>query len=246
MRLGLLAVLLVACIALFWMQPVAVVHPVQADRSVARATSAADEETVTPVEINGTDRPAVEVGKGESEVVPTDLMDLVTTAMHTMETSQPCLAGTVGIARLDKIAVHRWVDEAGIVHFSDQGPRDRAIRGYRRIEVEGLPAVQVHASGYDVNLPDQLAQRAVADTQAIARVLRDTLMVEGDPGLVLTIEFMGSPETYAKRVGNPAMANSDGTYSSADRTIRIRLQHDIESNFLILRHEITQDRKSVV
>ena len=60
--------------------------------------------------------------------------------------------------------------------------------------------------------------------------------IRGDP---MTIEFVGSAESYASRVANPAMAASDGTYSSADRTIRVRLQPDIESNFLILRHEIT-------
>lgn len=158
-------------------------------------------------------------------------------AMHAEPVSPPCLAGTAQAARPGKVAIHRWVDDKGIVHFSDRAPVG-LTREHRLIEVAGLPSVVVKATGYDVNLPDFVSQRAVADAQAIERVLRQSLLVAGDPGLVLSIEFIASAANYARRVGSPLMAGTDGTYSSSDRTIRVRLQENDESNFQILRHEI--------
>ncbi len=158
-------------------------------------------------------------------------------AMHAIQLSQPCLAGTARAARTGKVAIHRWEDEKGIVHFSDQAPAG-SMHGHRLIEVGGLPSVIVRATGYDVNLPDFLSQRAVADAQAIEGVLRNSLGVAGESGLALDIEFIASAAAYARRVGDPLMAGTDGTYSSRDRTIHIRLQDNDESNFRILRHEI--------
>lgn len=168
----------------------------------------------------------------------TSLLDVALAAMHAAQLDQPCLAGTARKAEARKVSIHRWVDESGILHFSDQAPLGNA-RGHRRIEVDGLPPIVVNASGYDVNLPDFLAQRAVADAQAIERILRGTLGVDGDPGLVLNVEFIASAQSYAQRVGNPLMTASEGTYSMADRTIHVRLQDQNEANFEILRHEIT-------
>jgi hypothetical protein len=236
-RVGFLLVLLLACLALYRNQFRPVAGPFRVDgRAVVAMPAEASRQGVAPdIPIGATADPTT---PAESTQVPADLIDVGRLAMHAIDAAQPCLAGTARAARADKVAVHRWVDDAGIVHFSDQLPEQGRLQGYRRIEVDGMPPVVVHASGYDVNLPDQLAQRAIADTLAIARVLRDSLGVEGDPGLVLTIEFLGSAQSYARRIGNPAMAASDGTYASADRTIRIRLQNDIEANFRILRHEI--------
>lgn len=166
------------------------------------------------------------------------LMDAALAAMHAALPEQACLAGTASKARAKKVAIHRWVDESGIQHFSDQAPVGKA-EGHRRIEVDGLPPIVVNASGYDVNLPDFLAQRAMADAQAIERILRGSLGVDGDPGLVLNVEFIASAQSYAQRVGNPLMIGSEGTYSMADRTIHVRLQDRNEANFQILRHEIT-------
>ena len=238
MRTGLLVALLVACLALFWSERNPATRPVQADR-ISDAASPVPLAVPAAGGRAGVESAAAKASPAVATDAAVELPDLASMAMHLFETSQPCLAGTAGSAKVEKVAIHRWVDDAGIVHFSDQGPSGEPVEGYRRIEVDGLPPVVVNATGYDVNLPDQLAQRATADAMAIARVLRDILHVQGDPGLVLTIEFVGSAESYASRVANPAMAASDGTYSSADGTIRVRLQPDIESNFLILRHEIT-------
>ena len=167
----------------------------------------------------------------------TTTADAGMSAMHAIQLSQPCLAGTARAARTGKVAIHRWKDEKGIVHFSDQAPAG-PMHDHRLIEVGGLPSVVVRATGYDVNLPDFLSQRAVADAQAIEGVLRNSLGVAGEAGLALDIEFIASAEAYAQRVGDPLMAGTDGTYSSRDRTIHVRLQESDEANFRVLRHEI--------
>jgi hypothetical protein len=184
---------------------------------------------------------SVPAPRQESQPAPTaaaDVYELARRMLHASQTEQACLAGTSKAAQPQKMAIHRWTDENGIIHFSDQAPTG-STREHRRIEVDGLPSILVHASGYDVNLPDDVTRDAVASAQAIERILRDSLGVEGDPGLVLNVEFIASADAYATRSGNPVTANSAGNYSTLARTIHIRLQDDVESNFVILRHEIT-------
>lgn len=167
-----------------------------------------------------------------------DFPAITSNLLHAVIESQACLAGTASAAKPAKAAIHRWTDDKGVIHFSDRAPSGPAL-GYKRIDVQGQPAIVVQAHGYDVNLPDDLVQSAISAAQAIERILRGTLGVEGDPGLVLDVEFIAAADAWAKRAGNPAMANSAGTYSPQTRTIHIRLQDDDQSNFLILRHEIT-------
>lgn len=158
--------------------------------------------------------------------------------LHAAIDAHACLAGTAAAAKPAKTAIHRWVDDKGITHFSDQAPSGPA-QGYRRIDALDLPPIVVRARGYDVNLPDDLVQNAISSAQAIERILRGTLGLEGDPGLLLDVEFIAAADAWARRIDSPAMVNSAGTYSPKDRTIHIRLQDDEPTNFLILRHEIT-------
>jgi hypothetical protein len=152
--------------------------------------------------------------------------------------SAACLAHTQAAKAHAPVAVHRWVDAAGITHYSDQAPPANA-QGHRVIAVGGAPAVDVQASGYDVNLPDQLQQRAVADALGVQRVMHDTLGVAAPEGMSLKIVFIRSDAAYAQQVGEPSLAKSSGTYSTLDRTIRVRMQDQDEVNFAVLRHEIT-------
>lgn len=167
-----------------------------------------------------------------------DILPVVGSLLHVAINERACLAGTASAAKPAKTAIHRWIDDKGITHFSDQAPGG-AAQDYRKIDVQGLPPIVVNARGYDVNLPDDLVQNAISAAQAIERVLRGTLGLEGDPGLLLDIEFIAATDVWAQRIGNPAMVGSAGTYSPQSRTIHIRLQDDAPSNFLILRHEIT-------
>ena len=148
-----------------------------------------------------------------------------------------CLARKAGnVAR--SVAVHRWTDTTGIVHYSDQPPPATATDA-RVIEVSGLNPITVQASGYDVDLPDQLEQRAVTDALGVQRVMRDVLGVAAPAGVTLHIVFVRAAQTYARLVDDPALAGSAGAYSTARQTIYVRMQPGDDANFAVLRHEIT-------
>ncbi len=149
-----------------------------------------------------------------------------------------CLAGTVKEASPRARAVHRWVDAAGITHYSDQAP-PRDAREHRLIDLRQPPPISVQASGFDANLPDELQRRAVADALGVQRVLRDALAVVPPPGIALRVVFVSDGEAYGRLIGNPSLAASAGAYSTAQRTIFVRRQERDEANFAVLRHEIT-------
>lgn len=160
-----------------------------------------------------------------------------------IEAAQPlqsaaCLAHTQAAKQHAPVAVHRWIDAAGIVHYSDQAPPANA-REQRVVAMVAAPTIVVQASGYDVDLPNQLQQRAVADALGVQRLMHDTLGVPIPAGMTLKIVFVRSEQAYARLVGEPALAKSSGAYSTADRTIHVRMQEPEEINFAVLRHEIT-------
>lgn len=152
--------------------------------------------------------------------------------------SAACLAHSRAEPARKATEVHRWVDAAGITHYSDQPPPADAA-AHRVIAVSAVPAVQVEASGADVALPALVQQRAASDALGIQRILHDVLGVAKPAGMTLKIVFVKSPQTYAQRVGEPALAQSTGAYSTADRTIHVRVQGDEEFDLSVLRHEIT-------
>lgn len=170
-------------------------------------------------------------------VVVTTQDEPVDASSHAIADAGRCLAGTGQRVRQRPLAVHRWVDERGILHFSDTPP-PAGGREHRVIEVTGVPPIVVDARGHDVNLPSQLSQRVVADAQAIERALRTALGVEGEPGLSLNIVFVRSAEAYARLVPAPQMEGSAGAYAARTRTIFVRWQKDEDIAFTILRHEL--------
>lgn len=149
-----------------------------------------------------------------------------------------CLANSAPEAKPSSKAVHRWVDAAGITHYSDQAP-PRDAREHRVIDLRTQEPISVQASGYDVNLPDELQRRAIADALGVQRILRDALGVVPPPGIALHVVFVGNGDTYGRLIGNPALAASAGAYSTAQRTIFVRRQAQEEASFAVLRHEIT-------
>jgi hypothetical protein len=141
-------------------------------------------------------------------------------------------------SRSPAVAVHRWVDAAGITHYSDRAPAPGAA-DHRVLEVAGAPAISVEATGHDVGLPDQLQQRAVADALGVQRIMRDTLGIAAPHGLKLRVVFVRDEAEYARLVGEPSLSASAGAYSPARRTIYVRTQADDEQAFMVLRHELT-------
>lgn len=150
----------------------------------------------------------------------------------------PCRGGGSEGTIVRDAAIHQWTDAQGIRHFSDQAPVGE-VSNHRVIAVPGTPPVAIEASGYDVNLPTDLNQRAVADALAIDRILRETLGVTGEQRLRLKIVFVQSPQTYASLIDEPRLASSDGAYSARKQTVYVRMQASAELTFRVLRHEIT-------
>ncbi|HJT97819.1 MAG TPA: DUF4124 domain-containing protein, partial [Rhodanobacteraceae bacterium] len=134
--------------------------------------------------------------------------------------------------------IHRWVDGAGITHYSDQAPTV-PVSAHRVLEVAGAPPVTVEASGYDVNLPRDVQQRAIADALSVQRVFRDTLGVAMPSAIVLRVVFVRDEAAYGRLIGDSALATSSGAYVPPQRTIYVRMQGEDELAFSVLRHEIT-------
>lgn len=186
---------------------------------------------------------ATVVADGEPAVAPTPAPAAVDLLRRAIEAAQPvqsaaCLAHTQVSDKRAPVAVHRWIDKAGITHYSDQAPPADA-RDQRVVAMVAAPEVVVQASGYDVDLPSQLQQRAVADARGVQRLMHDALGVPVPAGMTLKIVFVRSEQTYARLVGEPSLAKSSGAYSTADRTIHVHMQEADEINFAVLRHEIT-------
>jgi len=154
------------------------------------------------------------------------------------EQTAACLARNASASGPRSVAVHRWTDADGITHYSDQAPPGGA-KDHRVIDVHGLPPITVQATGYDVDLPDQLQQRAVADALGVQRVMHDALGVAAPDGLTLHVVFVKEAAAYARLIGDPALAESAGAYSTAQQTIFVRMQAQNEASFAVLRHEIT-------
>jgi len=154
------------------------------------------------------------------------------------EQTAACLARNAAAQAPRSVAVHRWTDTEGITHYSDQAP-PAGTKDHRVIDVHGLPPITVQATGYDVDLPDQLQQTAVADALGVQRVMHDALGVAAPDGLTLHVVFVKVPAAYARLIGDPALAESAGAYSTAQQTIFVRMQAQNAANFAVLRHEIT-------
>jgi hypothetical protein len=154
------------------------------------------------------------------------------------EQTAACLARNTSASAPRSVAVHRWTDADGITHYSDQPPA-AGVKDHRVIDVHGLPPITVQATGYDVDLPDQLQQRAVADALGVQRVMHDALGVATPDGLTLHVVFVKEAAAYARLIGDPALAESAGAYSTAQQTIFVRMQAQNEASFAVLRHEIT-------
>lgn len=176
--------------------------------------------------------PAETIVEVAPEPAPTRAADIESLPQQTAA----CLAHSEsGASR--SVAVHRWVDASGIVHYSDQPP-PAAAKDHRLIEVQGLAPIAIEASGYDVNLPDDLQQRAVADALGVQRVMRDALGVGAPSGLTLRVVFVRAADAYAGLIGDPVLASSAGAYSTGQQTIYVRMQAQDQASFAVLRHEI--------
>jgi uncharacterized protein DUF4124 len=202
-------------------------------------------ESAAPTPAGGTQKPAV-VAAAAALPTPSDTLtpvappphEAIVSEPHDSEPSAACLAKSGDGATKQGSAIHRWVDAAGVTHYSDQAPTTE-VSGHRVLEVTGLPPVKIEASGYDVNLPADLQRRAIVDALAVQRAFHDVLGIDAPSDTVLHIVFVGDAGAYQKLIGDSAPAGSAGAYVPDRHTIYVRMQADDEAAFSILRHEIT-------
>lgn len=236
-RLLVLLALTILLAMLYWLQsaPSPLTPASQATRVVAVEPALSD---VLAVPSETRSKPEVDerLSTGVSPLQPAS--DQLRRIMHGMPQPGACLAGTGAGTTSGKVALHRWLDADGILHFSDKAPIG-ANTDYRRIDVGGLPGVQVSARGHDINLPEHFQQNAVADAQAIERVFESELGISRAGGIALQVVYVASAEQYEKLLGDPALASSAGAYSGRERTIYMRAQPIPSANAAILRHEIS-------
>lgn len=213
----------------------------------AAAITVGCRETSVPTPAGSTQQPAIAAAPALS-VAPSDVPDVaarpkpapsaIVAEPHDAEPSAACRAKTADHAATQGSTIHRWVDAAGVTHYSDQAPTT-PVSGHRVIEVTGLPPVKIEASGYDVNLPADLERRAIVDALAVQHAFHDVLGIDAPADTVLQIVFVGDASAYQQLIGDSAPAGSAGAYVPDRHTIYVRMQGDDETAFSILRHEIT-------
>lgn len=203
-------------------------HPLSIATAAANAPPAGSRPAAAPVESEKT--AAEPVGASSDAIASAE--------PATSTPSAACLATTSDANVPTSASIHRWVDAAGVTHYSDQAPTSK-VSDYRVLEVHGLPPVKVEASGYDVDLPGDLERRAIVDAVAVQHVFHDVLGIDGPSGSVLKIVFVQDPAAYARLVGDRELAASSGAYVPPQHTIYVRMQNDDELAFQVLRHEIT-------
>lgn len=148
-----------------------------------------------------------------------------------------CLART-GRQVAPAQTVHRWVDAAGVVHYSDQPPESADSRDHSQRLADDAPPVTVTIEPVDARLPPHATSRAITDAVAIGKVFKDVFELDTGGGLALRVSLAGSDAAF-RRVAPRDTPSDSGVYSPKDRRIVVRTQDMPERTLEVLRHEIT-------
>ncbi len=147
-----------------------------------------------------------------------------------------CLAGTAARAPDRPLAIHRWVDARGVVHYSDRAPADHANQAYDLITRSDDAPVSVDIDTVDATLPPDARSRAIADAIGIGKALRDVLRLPVGDRLALRAVVAGSDASFRALAGDSP--SRTGVYRPGDRLIVVRERRDPEATLRTLRHEI--------
>lgn len=157
-------------------------------------------------------------------------------AGHVPFDTQRCLADTARSATRSD-TVHRWVDAAGVTHYSDRAPAGHGVTTHTTRAVQRDQPVSVIIETVDASMPPYVTSRAIADAVGIGKVFDDVLGLRTDGGLALRVVLAGSDAAFARLVPRGSVSTT-GIYSSRQRRIVVRTQRDDEDTLAILRHEI--------
>ena len=156
---------------------------------------------------------------------------------HAVVDPQRCLARSARGAQTGD-TVHRWVDAAGVTHYSDRPPTGVGTTSHTQRRVANDQPVTVSIETVDANIPPYTRSRAIADAVGIGKVFDDVLGLRTDGGLALRVVLAGSDAAFARLVPRGSVSSS-GVYIGRQRRIVVRTQSDDEATLAILRHEIT-------
>lgn len=157
-------------------------------------------------------------------------------AGHLPFDTQACLANSARGATTSD-TVHRWVDAAGITHYSDRPPAAQGVTAHTARAVQREQAVSVRIETVDAVLPPYITSRAIADAVGIGKVFDDVLGLRTDGGLALRVVLAGSDAAFRRHAPRGSVS-STGVYITRQRRIVVRTQRDDEDTLAILRHEI--------
>jgi hypothetical protein len=132
--------------------------------------------------------------------------------------------------------IHKWVDQNGVVHFSDQAPDDRAMSS-KLVTLTDTQPIEVRIETRSAEMPPHATSAAIADAVAIGKILRNALAVRVDGGLRLRVVFVGTDAAF--RQAAPGSTSTSGAYLPGMRTIVVRTRRSPDETLAVLRHEIT-------
>lgn len=184
--------------------------------------------------------PPVTVNSAQSRVQsPNRAIDPTRSSMvdgeHDVLDDTRCLAQTEPRAQPPQ-RIHKWVDQKGIVHFSDQAPEDIATPS-ELVTLTDTQPVEVRIETRSAEMPPHATSAAIADAVAIGKILRNVLGVHVDGGLTLRIVFVGTDAAF--RQAAPGSTSTSGAYLPGSRTIVVRTRRLPDETLTVLRHEIT-------
>lgn len=132
--------------------------------------------------------------------------------------------------------IHKWVDQNGVVHFSDQAPDDHATPS-ELVTLTDTQPVDVRIETRSAEMPPHATSAAIADAVAIGKILRNALGIRVDGGLKLRVVFVGTDAAF--RQAAPGSTSTSGAYLPGTRTIVVRTRPLPNETLAVLRHEIT-------
>jgi hypothetical protein len=155
---------------------------------------------------------------------------------HEVIDARRCVAPGGGEVELAQ-PIHRWVDQRGVVHFSDRPPGEGEARVHALRETRAGPAVRVSIETPDAVLPHEAIAAATADAISIGRVLEQVMGVPTGGGVSLNIVLAGSDAAF--RAAAPDARSNFAVYLGDRHIIVLRTHDSHEITLDVLRHEIT-------
>lgn len=154
---------------------------------------------------------------------------------HDVLDNTRCLAQTAPQVQPPQ-RIHKWMDQKGVVHFSDEAPDDDATPS-ELVALTDTQPVEVRVETRVTEMPPHATSAAIADAVAIGKVLRNILGVRVDGGLKLRVVFVGTDAEFRRAA--PGSTSTSGAYLPGTRTIVVRTRRLPDETLAVLRHEIT-------